>query len=45
VPLADVPFGKDERTWVRLNAQPAFAALRDQLLDLVRTPAAALSAV
>jgi NitT/TauT family transport system ATP-binding protein len=42
--IVDVPFGKDERTWARLNAQPAFARLRDQLLDLVRTPAPAVAA-
>jgi NitT/TauT family transport system ATP-binding protein len=42
--IVDVPFGKDERTWARLNAQPTFARLRDQLLDLVRTPAPAVAA-
>jgi NitT/TauT family transport system ATP-binding protein len=32
----DVPFPKEARTWVALNADPAFAALRDRLLHLVR---------
>jgi len=32
-----VPFTKAERTWSGLNADPRFAALRDELLQLVRT--------
>jgi NitT/TauT family transport system ATP-binding protein len=32
----DVPFPKEARTWAALNADPAFAALRDRLLHLVR---------
>ena len=41
--IVDVPFGKDERTWPKLNARADFAHLRDRLLELVRsgTPAAA----
>lgn len=35
--IVDVPFPREGRTWARLNADPAFAALREQLLDLVRT--------
>jgi NitT/TauT family transport system ATP-binding protein len=35
--IVDVPFAREGRTWVALNADPAFAALREQLLDLVRT--------
>jgi len=37
----DVPFPKAERTWAALNADARFARLRDQLLQLVRTSAAA----
>lgn len=33
----DVPFPKAARTWASLNADPAFGALRDRLLELVRT--------
>ncbi|HEV8499992.1 MAG TPA: ABC transporter ATP-binding protein [Casimicrobiaceae bacterium] len=36
--VVDVPFAKASRTWKSLNADPAFAALREALLDLVRTP-------
>ncbi|MBA3507778.1 MAG: ABC transporter ATP-binding protein [Betaproteobacteria bacterium] len=36
----DVPFPKDARTWAALNADPAFAALRDRLLQLVRASGA-----
>jgi NitT/TauT family transport system ATP-binding protein len=40
-----VPFAKAERTWSGLNADPRFAALRDELLRLVRTsPGAGSSA-
>jgi NitT/TauT family transport system ATP-binding protein len=35
--IVDVPFARDARTWSRLNADPAFNAMRDRLLDLVRT--------
>ena len=35
--IVDVPFRRDERSWARLNADAAFAALRERLLDLVRT--------
>src|SRR6478736_453198 len=41
----DVPFAKAERTWAALNADARFARLRDQLLQLVRTSAAAPAAV
>ncbi|MEP7085416.1 MAG: ABC transporter ATP-binding protein [Betaproteobacteria bacterium] len=34
----DVPFPRAERTWAALNATPAFAALRERLLHMVRTP-------
>jgi NitT/TauT family transport system ATP-binding protein len=34
----EVPFPKSTRTWAALNADPQFAALRDRLLALVRTP-------
>jgi NitT/TauT family transport system ATP-binding protein len=34
--IVDVPFARDARTWSRLNADPAFAAMREALLDLVR---------
>jgi len=36
--IVDVPFARDARTWSALNADPAFNAMRDRLLDLVRTP-------
>jgi NitT/TauT family transport system ATP-binding protein len=43
--IVGVPFARDTRTWARLNADPAFAAMREQLLELVRrkhaTPAEA----
>ena len=38
--IVEVPFPKATRTWVALNADPAFAALRERLLQLVRTPGA-----
>jgi NitT/TauT family transport system ATP-binding protein len=31
-----VPFARERRTWANLNADPAFATMREQLLDLVR---------
>jgi len=34
----DVPLPKGSRTWAGLNADPAFAALREELLQLVRAP-------
>jgi hypothetical protein len=34
--IVDVPFARDARTWSRLNADPAFASMREALLDLVR---------
>ena len=34
--IVDVPFSREERVWSRLNANPAFTALREELLDLVR---------
>ena len=34
--IVDVPFAREARTWAALNADPAFAALREQLLGLVR---------
>jgi NitT/TauT family transport system ATP-binding protein len=36
--IIDVPFAKATRTWAALNADPAFAALRERLLQRVRTP-------
>jgi len=36
--IVEVPFPKSTRTWSALNADPGFAALRNRLLDLVRTP-------
>jgi NitT/TauT family transport system ATP-binding protein len=38
--LVDVPFTRAQRTWKSLNADPAFNALRDELLERVRQPAA-----
>jgi NitT/TauT family transport system ATP-binding protein len=35
--IVDVPFARDQRTWARLNADASFGALRERLLDLVRT--------
>ena len=43
--LVDVPFAKEGRTWTALNADPRFGPLRDQLLELVRTPVAAPAAL
>jgi NitT/TauT family transport system ATP-binding protein len=37
--IVDVPFARSGRTWNALNPDPAFAALREQLLELVRTRA------
>jgi NitT/TauT family transport system ATP-binding protein len=34
--IVDVPFARDQRTWSAQNADPAFAEMRDRLLDLVR---------
>ena len=36
--IVDVPFPKTSRTWAAMNADPAFAALREKLLALVRAP-------
>ena len=38
--IVDVPFARHARTWTSLNADPAFAQLRDRLLRLVRAPSA-----
>jgi NitT/TauT family transport system ATP-binding protein len=38
--IVDVPFSRSTRTWTVLNADPAFAQLRERLLSLVRAPAA-----
>jgi NitT/TauT family transport system ATP-binding protein len=38
--IVDVPFARHARTWAGLNADPAFAQLRDRLLGLVRAPSA-----
>jgi len=35
--IVDVPFVRADRTWARLSADPAFGALREELMDLVRT--------
>ncbi len=35
--IVEVPFARADRTWERLNADPAFAQLRESLLALVRT--------
>lgn len=37
--IVDVPMAKSTRTWASMNADPAFVALREKLLSLVRTPA------
>ena len=39
--VLDIPFAKEARTWSGLNADARFGALRDHLLDLVRTPVSA----
>jgi NitT/TauT family transport system ATP-binding protein len=39
--IVDVPFDREARAWSLLNADPAFASLREQLLALVRTDATA----
>ena len=36
--IVDVPFARADRVWSRLNADPAFATLREALLELVRAP-------
>jgi NitT/TauT family transport system ATP-binding protein len=36
--IVEVPFPKATRTWAAMNADPAFASLREKLLELVRTP-------
>ncbi len=41
VSLVDVPFTRAQRSWKTLNADPAFNALRDDLLERVRQPVAA----
>lgn len=38
--VCDIPFARRARTWAAINADPAFAALRDTLLGYVRSPAA-----
>jgi NitT/TauT family transport system ATP-binding protein len=35
--IVDVPFARDARSWAALNADSAFNAMRDRLLDLVRS--------
>lgn len=43
--IVDIPFARENRTWSAMNADPAFASLRESLLDLVRlAPAAAPAA-
>jgi NitT/TauT family transport system ATP-binding protein len=42
--IVEVPFARADRTWGGLTADPAFAALREELLALVRTAPAALPA-
>jgi NitT/TauT family transport system ATP-binding protein len=42
--IVDVPFARQARTWTSLNADPAFAQLRDHLLGLVRAPSALAAA-
>ena len=37
--IVDVPFARAERTWAALNVDARFAALRQQLLDMIRLPA------
>jgi NitT/TauT family transport system ATP-binding protein len=36
--VVDVPFARETRTWSTMNSNPAFNAMRDQLLELVRAP-------
>ena len=36
--IVDVPFPRAERSWAALNADPDFAALRQQLLEMIRVP-------
>ena len=38
--IVPVPFARHTRTWAALNANADFAALRDELLELVRAPVA-----
>jgi len=42
--IVEVPFARDARTWAHLNANPAFGAMREQLLALVRPPSTHASA-
>jgi NitT/TauT family transport system ATP-binding protein len=35
--IVDVPFARESRSWAALNADPAFASLRERLLELVRS--------
>jgi len=42
--IVEVPFARDARTWAHLNANPAFGAMREQLLALVRLPSTHASA-
>ncbi len=34
--IVDIPFARAQRTWKAMNADPAFAALRERLLERVR---------
>jgi NitT/TauT family transport system ATP-binding protein len=36
--IVDIPFSREARSWSRLGADPAFAAMRETLLELVRLP-------
>jgi len=42
--IVRVPFAREMRTWAALNTDPAFAALREQLLGLVRLKSEATDA-
>jgi len=42
--IVRVPFARELRTWAALNTDPAFAALREQLLGLVRLKSEATDA-
>ncbi len=41
--IVDVPGPKATRTWQSVNADPAFVALREQVLSLVRAPASSVA--
>jgi NitT/TauT family transport system ATP-binding protein len=38
--IVPIDFPRENRSWAALNASPAFASLREHLLDLVRAPTA-----